>query len=149
MSEAWGQQRSAPAHIIRTPVFWGLVFGIANVLLPFGFWWLDPWTVHALAISLIAAVYIGFVAAHGRPRVIAVETCVAAGFVTLAAVGVTETAGTVLVIAYSGHGDEGPLAAPNSLRGQHAVGWPPFCATVDWLVAAILAIEIAAGVNFH
>ena len=27
--------------------------------------------------------------------------------------------------------------------------WPPFCATVDFLVAAILIIEIAAGVNFH
>jgi hypothetical protein len=26
---------------------------------------------------------------------------------------------------------------------------PPFCVAVDWLVAAILAIEIAVGVNFH
>jgi hypothetical protein len=27
--------------------------------------------------------------------------------------------------------------------------WPPFCAAVDWLVAAILVPEIAAGVNLH
>ena len=27
--------------------------------------------------------------------------------------------------------------------------WPPFCAAVDWLVAGILVIEIAAGVHFH
>jgi hypothetical protein len=27
--------------------------------------------------------------------------------------------------------------------------WPPFCAAVDWLVAAVLVIEIIAGVGFH
>ena len=48
------------ARVVRTPVFWGLVFGVANVVLPFGFWWLDLSTVHALTIVLIAAVYIGF-----------------------------------------------------------------------------------------
>ena len=48
------------------------MFGVANVVLPFGFWWLGLSTVHALAISLIAAVYIGFAVADGRPKVIAV-----------------------------------------------------------------------------
>jgi hypothetical protein len=27
--------------------------------------------------------------------------------------------------------------------------WPPFCAAVDWLVAVVLAIEIAMGAGFH
>jgi hypothetical protein len=27
--------------------------------------------------------------------------------------------------------------------------WPPFCMTVDCVVAAIIAIEIAAGLNFR
>ena len=38
---------------------------------------------------------------------------------------------------------------------QHRTGyvantrwWPPFCATVDWLAALILAVAISAGVNF-
>ena len=43
------------AGVVRTPVFWGLVFGVANVVVPFGFWWLDLSTVHALTIVLIAA----------------------------------------------------------------------------------------------
>jgi hypothetical protein len=30
-----------------------------------------------------------------------------------------------------------------------AVRWPPFCASVDFLVAAILAIEVAYGLSFH
>jgi hypothetical protein len=55
------------------------------------FWWLEPSTVLALSLALIAAVYIGFAVADGRLRVIA----------------------------------------------------------VDWLVAGILVIEIAAGVHFH
>ena len=27
--------------------------------------------------------------------------------------------------------------------------WPPFCPVVDWVVAAILVVLIAAGVDFH
>jgi hypothetical protein len=104
-------------------------------------------TVHALAISLIAAVYIGFAVADGRPKIIAVETCVAGVFVVLAAVGITETA-WILVIAYFAHG-----AKDLWQHRTHFVAgtrwWPPFCAAVDFLVAAIIAIQIAAGVSFH
>ncbi len=136
-----------PARFVRTPVFWGLVFGVANVVVPLGFWWLDLSTVHALIITLIAAVYIGFAVADGRPMVIAVETCVAAGFFVFAAIGVVETA-WILVIAYFAHG-----AKDLWQHRTHFVAgtrwWPPFCAAVDFLVAAVLAVEIAAGVNFH
>jgi hypothetical protein len=138
---------STPARLIRTPVFWGLVFGVANVVVPLGFWWLDFSTVHALAISLIAAVYIGFAVADGRPKVIAAEVCVVAVFVVLAAIGVTETA-WILVIAYFAHG----MKDLWQHRTHFVAGtrwWPPFCAAVDFLVAAVLAVEIAAGVNFH
>jgi hypothetical protein len=31
----------------------------------------------------------------------------------------------------------------------HALSWPPFCLVVDWVVAAILVVLIAAGVDFH
>jgi hypothetical protein len=136
-----------PAHIVRTPIFWGLLFGIANVLLPIGFWWLDVSTVHALAIVLIAAVYIGFAVADGRPIVIAVEVAVASLFVVVAAIAVTETA-WLLVIGYFAHGCK-DLWQHRTHFVANTRWWPPFCAAVDWLVAAILAIEIAAGVNFH
>jgi hypothetical protein len=137
----------SPAHFVKTPVFWGLAVGVANVVLPIGFWWLDLSTFHALTIVLIAAVYIGFAVADGRPRVIAVETCVAATFVVLAAIAVDETA-WLLVIAYAAHGVK-DLWQHRTHFVANTRWWPPFCVTVDWLVAAVLAVEIAAGVNFH
>jgi hypothetical protein len=27
--------------------------------------------------------------------------------------------------------------------------WPPFCMAVDWVVATVIVIEIAAGMNFR
>jgi hypothetical protein len=128
-------------------VFWGLVFGAATVLLPIGFWWLDLSTYHALTIALIAAVYIGFAVADGRPLVIGVEVSITAIFVLLAAVAVTETA-WLLVVAYAAHGGK-DLWQHRSQFVANTRWWPPFCVAVDWLVAAILAIEIAAGVSFH
>lgn len=137
-----------PAHrSLRTPVLWGLLFGAIQAASPIGFWWLPPATVQALLLSLIAAVYIGFAVADGRPRVIAVECVVAGVFVVLAAAGVTATV-WVLVAGYAGHG----LKDFWQERRQYVANtrwWPPFCAAVDWLVAAVLVVEIAAGVNFH
>jgi hypothetical protein len=137
----------SPGRLVRTPVFWGLVFGVLNVLVPVAFWWLDLSTFHALTIVLIAAVYIGFAVADGRPMVIAVEVGVAAAFVVLAGTAVTETA-WLLVIAYAAHGAK-DLWQHRSHFVRGTRWWPPFCLTVDWLVAVVLAIEIAVGVNFH
>ena len=72
---------------LRTPVLWGVVWGVLQAAAPLGLWWLTPATVYALSIALIAAIYIGFAVADGRPRVIAVETTVAGGFVVVAAAG--------------------------------------------------------------
>ena len=52
---------------------------------------------------MIAAVYIGFAVADGRPKVIAVESSIAAAFVVLAAAGITGPA-WLLVLGYAGHG---------------------------------------------
>ena len=60
---------SSAHRSLRTPVLWGLLFGAIQAAAPFGFWWLPPATVQALLLSLIAAVYIGFAVADGRPRV--------------------------------------------------------------------------------
>lgn len=132
---------------LRAPVLWGLVFGGLQAALPLAIWWLPLATVQGLLLSLIAAVYIGFAVADGRPRIIAVESVVAGAFVLVAATSVTATA-WVLVAGYAAHG----LKDAWQERSHYVANtrwWPPFCAVVDWLLAAVLAIEIAAGVNFH
>src|SRR5688572_4276261 len=57
---------------------------------PLAFWWLDSATVYALGlVVVIAAVYIGFAVADGRPKVIAVESSVTFAFVVVAAAAAT------------------------------------------------------------
>jgi hypothetical protein len=131
----------------RVPIIWGLVFGGIQAASPLAFRWIDSSTFHALSIALIAAIYIGFAVADGRPNVIAVECVVALLFVVLAAAGVTGSA-WLLVIGYAGHGLKDAWQEHRQFVSTTR-WWPPFCATVDFLVAAILIIEIAAGVDFH
>jgi hypothetical protein len=142
------RQQSSPERVsLRGPVRWGLALGAVQAASPLLFRWLEPATLHAMYISLIATVYIGFAVADGRPKVIAVEVAVAAGFVLIAAVAVTATA-WLLVLGYAGHG----LKDYWQHRRQYVVNtrwWPPFCAAVDWLVALVLVAEIVAGVNLH
>jgi hypothetical protein len=64
---AHGIFTAARTQLLRPPVLWGVVFGAIQAASPLGFWWLDPATVYALLLTLIAAVYIGFAVADGRP----------------------------------------------------------------------------------
>jgi hypothetical protein len=63
------------------PLICGVLWGAIQAAAPLGLWWLDAATVYGMSIALIAAVYIGFAVAGGRPAVIAVETTVAGAFV--------------------------------------------------------------------
>ncbi|MCU1377056.1 MAG: hypothetical protein JWN29_39 [Acidimicrobiales bacterium] len=78
---------------------------------------------------------------------IAVESAVAGAFVVLAAVAVTGSA-WLLVIAFAAHGLK-DLWQERRHFVRNTRWWPPFCAAVDWLVAAVLVIAIAAGADFH
>jgi hypothetical protein len=132
---------------LRVPILWGFVFGAIQAAAPVGFWWLEPATLQAMLLCFIAAVYVGFAVADGRPRVIAIECVIAAAFVLLASVSVTGTA-WLLVAGYAGHG----LKDFWQERHHFVVNtrwWPPFCACIDWVVALVLTIEIAAGVSLH
>ena len=132
---------------MRTPVIWGAVWGVLQAASPIGFWWLPPATVYALEIALIAAIYIGFSVADGRPKIIAVESAVAGAFVVIAAVAVTGPA-WLLVAGLAGHG----LKDTWQHRTQFVANtrwWPPFCAAVDFVAALILLIAIMEGVQFH
>jgi hypothetical protein len=148
----------APAHpspgagrtkdIIETrTLICGAVVGIIQAISPFGFWWLAPKTVYALGLTLIAAVYIGFSVADGRWKVIAAESSVAGFFVVIAAVSVVGSA-WLLVLGLAGHGLK-DLWQHRTQFVRNTRWWPPFCATVDWVVAGILTTAILMGVSFH
>jgi hypothetical protein len=136
---------SLRAGDLRTPITWGVVWGALQAASPLALFWLEPATVYALGLVLIAPVYIGLGVADGRPRVVAVETVVASLFVLVAAVGIT-TSGWVVVVGLVCHGLKDAW--------QHRTGfvantrwWPPFCAAVDFVAAALIAVLIGAGVH--
>lgn len=131
----------------RAPVVWGVLWGVIQAAAPLGFWWLDPATVYGMSIALIAAVYVGFAVADGRPAVIAVETTVAGAFVVLAAAGVAGSA-WLIVMGFVGHGLK-DLWQHRSHYVAHTRWWPPFCMTIDLVAAAIIAVAIVSGVTFH
>ena len=134
-------------HWLRAPILWGLGVGVVQAAAPLPFWWLDPATIYAISIAFIATVYIGFAVADGRPKIIAAEVAVASGFVVVAAMAVTLTP-WLLVIGFAGHGFKDYWQ-----ERTHFVAntrwWPPFCATIDFLAAAILIVAITAGMHFH
>jgi len=136
-------QHSSP----RAAKVWGVVAGLAQAATPLLFWWLPTATVYALGAVGIAFVYIGFAVADGRAKVIAVESGVAMGFTVLAAVAITGRP-WLLVAALGGHGLK-DLWQHRTRFVSTTRWWPSFCMTVDFVVAAILVVEIAAGLHFR
>jgi len=132
---------------LRGPAICGAVVGIIQAISPLGFWWLEPKTVYALGLTLIAAVYIGFSVADGRPKIIAAESCVAGLFVVMAAASVSGSA-WLLVAGLAGHGLK-DLWQHRTHFVRNTRWWPPFCATVDWVAAAILTTALVTGIPFH
>jgi hypothetical protein len=138
---------AASKQPVREPAIWGLVFGALQAASPLAFWWLDPATVYALGLVLIASVYIGFAVADGRPVVIALESSVAGIFVIVAAAAVTGSP-WLLVLGLTGHGLK-DLWQHRRRFVANTRWWPPFCLVVDWVAAGAIAVEIAAGVHFR
>ena len=132
---------------LRAAKLWGVAVGLVQAATPLLFWWLNTATVYAVGTVGIAFIYIGFAVADGRPKVIAVESGVAMGFTVLAAVAITGTP-WLLVAALAGHGLK-DLWQHRTHFVANTRWWPPFCMTVDFVVAAIIAIEIAAGLHFR
>jgi hypothetical protein len=139
--------RGRMTRALPGPAVWGVVAGAIQAASPLAFWWLEPKTVYALGLTLIAAVYIGFSVADGRRRVIAAESSVAGFFVVIAAVSVSGSA-WLLVLGLAGHGLK-DLWQHRTQFVRNTRWWPPFCATVDWVLAGILAGVMLMGVSFH
>src|SRR3954469_6523373 len=128
-------------------MLWGVVVGAVQAATPLLFWWLDSAVVYALGLAVIGAIYVGFAVADGRVKVIAVETSVAFSFVIIGAAALTGTP-WLLVVAFVRHGLK-DLWQHRTRFVANTRWWPPFCMTVDWVVAAIIAVEIAAGPRFR
>ena len=133
----------SPHRPLRAPLIWGVVFGVVQAASPLAFPWLEPATVYALGLTLVAAVYVGFAVADGRRHVLIAETAVASVFLVAAASAELGSA-WLIVAGLAGHGLKD--------LWQHRTGfvagtrwWPPFCATVDWVAAALIAVTLAAG----
>jgi hypothetical protein len=132
---------------MRTAIAWGAVVGVLQAASPLAFWWLDPATVYAIGLAMIASVYVGFAVADGRVRIIIVECAVAIAFAVVAMAGITGSA-WLLAIGLAAHGVKDTWQQ----RTQYVSGtrwWPPFCAAVDWVAALIIGIEIVAGIHFR
>jgi hypothetical protein len=127
-------------------VAWGVVFGGIQAASPLAFFWLDSATVYALGLTLIAAIYLGFAVADGRRHVLVVEAGVASVFVVVAAAAVPGSA-WLIVLGLAGHGVKDAWQ-----HRTHFVAntrwWPPFCATVDWVAAALIAVALTVDFPF-
>jgi hypothetical protein len=132
---------------LRAAKLWGVAFGLVQAATPLLFWWLDAATVYAIGTVVIASIYIGFAVADGRPKVIAVESGVALGFVIVAAVAVTGSP-WLLVAGLTGHGLK-DLWQHRTHFVANTRWWPPFCMIIDLVVATIIVFEIAVGINFR
>lgn len=138
---------ATPHAALHAPVFWGVVVGILQAGTPLLFWWLDSATTYALGLIVIASIYIGFAVSDGRVKIIAVESGVAFAFVVIGAAAVTGTP-WLLVAGLFGHGLK-DLWQHRTQFVRNTRWWPPFCMTVDFVVAAIIVVEIAAGMDFR
>ncbi len=127
-----------PARVMRAPAAWGVVFGGLQAASPLAFPWLTPSTVYALGLTLIAAVYVGFSVADGRPTVIGVETGAASVFIVIAAVAVTGPA-WLTVGGLAGHGLK-DLWQHRTAFVANTRWWRLLCAVVDLVAACAIAV---------
>ncbi|MCY7289015.1 MAG: hypothetical protein LH624_12365 [Cryobacterium sp.] len=128
-----------PTTMLSPAIGWGAVVGVITAATPLGLWWLTPSLVYALVLAIIAAVYIGFAVTDGRARVLVLESTVAVLFVALAVAALTGSAWLV-VAGFAGHGLK-DLWQHRTRFVRHTRWWPPFCATVDFVAAGILAVH--------
>jgi hypothetical protein len=131
----------------RAAILSGIGVGVVQAATPLVFWWLDSAIVYALGLAAIAAIYVGFAVADGRVRIIAVESSVAFTFVVVAAAAITATP-WLLVVGFVGHGLK-DLWQHRTHFVNNTRWWPPFCMAVDFVVAAVIVVEIAAGLHFR
>jgi hypothetical protein len=131
----------------RHVVLIGAFIGLVQAASPLAFPWIEPATVYAVGLVLIASVYLGFAVADGRPIVLVVEIVITTLFVILSGVALAGAA-WLLVVGLIGHGLK-DLWQERTHFVVNTKWWPPFCVAVDFVAAAVIAVEIVAGINLH
>lgn len=98
--------------------------------------------LHTLSLVLIAAVYIGFASADGRPHALATEVIGVIAFLSLALVGLWVWP-AALILGFVGHAGWDLIHGPHGKFGAETVGWYiPFCVVYDLAVGAYLLVHI-------
>ena len=128
-------------------IWWGIAFGIFQAFSPIGLFWLDPTVVWAVALVIIAPVYVGFAVADGRTKVIVAEVLVAFGFVIVATLGIRFSP-WLIVIGLVGHGLK-DLWQHRTHFVANTRWWPPFCLVVDFVAAALTGVVLLTGIRLH
>jgi hypothetical protein len=72
---------------------------------------------------------------------------VAFAFVIVAATAISGSP-WLLVAGFVGHGLK-DLWQHRSQFVATTRWWPPFCLVIDWIAAAVIALEIVSGLNLH
>jgi len=93
--------------------------------------------LHAVLLSAIAAVYVGFAIADGRARFLAIQGAGVLAFGALAVAGLALHAG-FLAAGYGLHGVWDLLHHRSEVPGRQAPWYVPLCLAYDWVVAAYL-----------
>jgi len=121
--------------------------GIGQAAFAMAFWWLERSTVHALMVTLIAAIYMGFAVSDGRHKVIIVESAVAVSFALAASAAISVTPWLVAALYLAHGGKDLWQHRMHFVRGTR--WWPPFCLAVDLTVAGIVAAQLGLGVQYQ
>lgn len=97
---------------------------------------------HTLALVFIAAVYVGFASADGRPGALLTEAVGVVGFVALALVGLWAWP-PALIVGFACHAAWDLVHTPHGTFGAETVGWyVPLCVVYDVAIALYLLVRV-------
>lgn len=106
----------------------------------------DPLAFHAVALALIAAIYLGFALMDGRISIAILEWTVGTVFVVLGLLGLWQ-APVFVAIGLILHGCWDLAHRPHGITTKLPVWYPAFCAAYDFVFAGVfllLAHRLAA-----
>jgi hypothetical protein len=105
---------------------------------------------HAVWLAIIAAVYLGFAFADGRPSIAVLEMAVATGFLVLAFLGLWLAAPAFIAAGLFLHAFWDLVHQPRGITTRLRRWYPPFCAAFDFVFAGLfLGLARVLGTHAH
>jgi len=99
----------------------------------------DPMAFHAVALALIAAIYLGFALMDGRISIAILEWSVGTVFVVLALLGLWQ-APVLMAVGLILHGCWDIAHRPRGVTTKLPAWYPPFCAAYDFVFAGVFLL---------